>query len=137
MVSFIVTKQKHWPRIYANERELRAGAGCFIAIFTRFRKDAFRNPLGCNYYIGESDGHRFPPAAFSTRRAFWRLMRESVRHYGTMRTFREVVSAVYRPFARSVAGPPSHSLWDLDFDFERNVDTRAPTSGFVRSSWPR
>jgi len=33
-------------------------------------------------------------------------------------------------FARSVAGPPSHSLWDLDFDFERNVDTTRANVGF-------
>ncbi len=72
-----------------------------------------------------SEGRERPdsPAAFSAGRAFWRLIRDSIRHYGVMRTLREVVSAIYRLLRDRLPDRRRTRYGDLDFDFERNVDT--------------
>jgi hypothetical protein len=83
--------------------------------------------------ISTSEGHQpvaAPAAGFSVGSSFLRLMRDSVRHYGVMRTAREVVSAIYRLLRDRLPDRRRTHYGDLDFDFERNVDTTRANVGF-------
>lgn len=79
-----------------------------------------------------SEGRERPdsPATFSTGRAFWRLIRDSIRHYGVLRTMGEMIAAACRLLRDRLPDRRRTHYGDLDFDFERNVDTTRANVGF-------
>ena len=68
-------------------------------------------------------------AAFSFRRTFGRYMRDSVRHYGVIRTADELIAALYRVLRNRMPWRRRADFGDLDFDWEHQVDTTRSNVG--------
>lgn len=67
---------------------------------------------------------------FSLRRTFFRRLRESVRHYGVLRTVNELLAALYRLLRDRMPDRRRTHYGDLDFDWDHSVDTTRTNVGF-------
>jgi hypothetical protein len=60
---------------------------------------------------------------FSLRRTLVRHLRESVRHYGVLRTLNQLIATLYRLLRDHMPDRRRTHYGDLDFDFDHMVDT--------------
>ena len=67
---------------------------------------------------------------FSLRRTLFRHLRESIRHYGVLRTIGETIAALYRLLRDRMPDRRRTHYGDMDFDWERMVDTTRANVGF-------
>src|ERR1700686_4994716 len=67
--------------------------------------------------------HAAPPAALSSRWAFARQWRESVRYFGLPRHLRESAGAAWRAILELLPSRRKARFGDLDYDWEHSVDT--------------
>jgi hypothetical protein len=70
------------------------------------------------------------PDAFNARHAFARHWRQSVRYFGVARTVREFGSALWRAMLELLPSHRQARFGDLDFDWERSVNTTRSNVGF-------
>jgi Methyltransferase domain len=72
------------------------------------------------------------PAAvsFSSRRAFARHWRESVRYFGWQRSLRETTNATWNAVVELLPSHRKARFGDLDYDWEHSVDTTRSNVGF-------
>jgi hypothetical protein len=69
-------------------------------------------------------------AAFTFRRAFTRHWRSSVHYYGLRQTIAQLAGAAYRFFREFLPGRRKAKYGDLDYDFDREVDTTRANVSF-------
>jgi hypothetical protein len=77
-----------------------------------------------------SAGSLHPEPGFSFRRAFSRHWRDSVRHYGLWPTVRQLTQALYRLLREFLPGRRKEKFGDLDYDWERGMDTTRSNVSF-------
>jgi Methyltransferase domain len=67
---------------------------------------------------------------FSSRQAFARHWRESVRYFGWWRSLRELVGAAWRALLELLPSRRKAGFGDLDYDWDHSVDTTRSNVGF-------
>jgi hypothetical protein len=78
-----------------------------------------------------SSAHAAPPeAAVAARRRFVQQWREAVSYFGWRRTLREAADALWFAMTELLPSRRKARFGDLDFDWERSVDTTRSNVGF-------
>lgn len=71
-----------------------------------------------------------PEDRFGFWRAFRRLWRDSIRHYGLPKTLKQTAQALWRLLLEYLPGRRKTKFGDLDYDFDHMVDTTRANVGF-------
>jgi SAM-dependent methyltransferase len=72
-----------------------------------------------------------PPMGFRFWHAFARQLRQSVRYFGVVRALRELAAALWRAMLELLPSHRKARFGDLDFDWERSVNTTRSNVGFL------